>query len=84
MSDPLIEAWNEASHFDDWNVPVVYQGTFRRLVADELDRIANGLRVSPTLKMPGESTREGRFAQTAVDDVKAELRARAEDLRGAS
>jgi hypothetical protein len=43
MSDPLIEAWNEASHFDDWNVKVVYRKTFLRLVADEVDRQAREL-----------------------------------------
>jgi hypothetical protein len=84
VTDPLIEAWNEASHFDDWNVQVVYEYTFRRLVADELVRLADGLRVHATLKMPGVSDRAGRFAQTAVDDVKAELRARADELRGES
>jgi hypothetical protein len=84
MSDPLIEAWNGASHFDDWNVPVVYEGTFRRLVADELVRIADGLRVSVTLKPPGVADRAGRFAQAAVDEVKAELHARADELRGES
>lgn len=49
--------------------------------ATELERIADGLRVHTTLKMPGVSDRAGRFAQTAVDDVRAELRTRAAELR---
>jgi hypothetical protein len=44
MSDPLIEAWNEASHADDWNVPVVYEKTFLTLVAAELDRLVKAVR----------------------------------------
>lgn len=40
MSDPLIHDWNMNSHKDDWNVPVVYEATFRKLVANELGRLA--------------------------------------------
>lgn len=41
--DRLLSAWDEASHNDDWNVGVVYRPTFLRLVATELDRMADEL-----------------------------------------
>lgn len=41
--DRLLSAWDDASHKDDWNAGVVYRPTFLRLVAIELDRMADEL-----------------------------------------
>lgn len=44
LVDPLVRDWTKASHKDDWQVPVVYETTFRKLVAAELERQAFRLR----------------------------------------
>lgn len=43
--DPLYQAWTRASHKDDWGVPVVYDYTFLKLVAEELDCLADALTI---------------------------------------
>jgi hypothetical protein len=78
MSDPLIEAWNEASHKDDWNVPVVYQKTFLVLVAQELDRLAAELAVTQK-EMREEDNRTVR--SSGLGEGIRRLRTRAADLR---
>lgn len=48
MSNPtdltdLELSWDAKTHNDDWGVPVAYPHTFRRLLAEELERaVANG------------------------------------------
>lgn len=79
--DPLIDAWNAASHKDDWLVSVVYQGTFLELVSDELDRVADELAVTQK-EMREEDGRTVR--SSGLGEGIRRLRARAAELRGES
>lgn len=88
MSDPLINDWNERSHKDDWGVPVVYEKTFRELVAAEVERLGVELAVEAKRLLDGvaEATDVEAFARGAANAalIKQAKRfeARANDLRG--
>ncbi|PWK81661.1 hypothetical protein C8D88_11672 [Lentzea atacamensis] len=81
MGDPLIQAWNDASHKDDWNVDVVYVQTFVRLVASELDRQADELSKIRKRMLNGDA-RTPRYQ--AMSKAIRQLRARAKFLRGSA
>ncbi len=78
--DPLLHAWEEASHKDDWNVPVVYVKTFLGLVADELDRQARDLyRRADNLPLTTDQQVQRLGDFRSIGD---KLTARAVELRG--
>ncbi len=79
--DPLYVAWTAASHKDDWAVSVVYDYAFLRLVAGELERLADELTVTQQ-EMREEDNRTVR--SSGLGEGIRYLRDRAENLRGAA
>lgn len=91
--DGLHRAWSAASHRDDWNVPVVYEETFRALVAgdyanfaDKYDAEAEKWRKKRNQLVRQDAPmwqREAAEASAAAAKAFAsDLRARARELRG--
>lgn len=88
LVDPLVRDWNEASHKDEWQVPVVYETTFRKLVANELGRQASRLRSEAEDVLKNAVTESGTegFAVGVIHGTLLKqarhLEARVAELRG--
>jgi hypothetical protein len=77
--DPLYRAWQNASHKDDWGVRVVYDSGFLKLVADELDCLADELAVK---QREMRETDDRTIRSSGLGEGIRHLRARAAYLRG--